>query len=338
MEYSYKNCNEEASIILLGKLTLEVPSLEVDLQKQLSVKRLIDEVLYKYEVTTKSTALVTSDIDQKANLYLACKKLEGVAKGTLYNYKMELKKFSIFFNKPISTINSMDIRMYMASISEGRQESTINTKMVPVRDFFMWLQNEEYIISNPCKKVKAVKEPHRERTALTNEEIEIIRDGLTDRRDKALFEFLLSTGCRVGEIINIKLDEIDWSRMSLLVIGKGNKQRRIFFNERTKVALTKYIESRDIHTDYLFVSTRFPFGKLSTRGVQVIINKIETKTNIGTNLHPHLMRHSFATNALSAGMPLEIVQSLLGHEDIGTTQIYTHIRAENIEYMYKKLV
>lgn len=142
MNLNYKNCNEEASITLLGRLTLEIPELSIDLQKQLDIKRLIDEVLYKYEVTTKETALVTSDIHQKASLYLACKKLEGIAKGTLYNYQIELNKFGQFFNKPISTINSMDIRMYMSSISEGRLESTINTKMVPVRDFFQWLQNE----------------------------------------------------------------------------------------------------------------------------------------------------------------------------------------------------
>lgn len=337
MEYSYKNCNEEVSIIMLGRLTLEIPTLEIDLQKQLSVKRLIDEVLYKYEVTTKETALVTSDINQKASLYLACKKLEGVAKGTLYNYGMELGKFDTFFNRPVSTITSMDIRMYMGSITEGRMPSTVNTKMVPIRDFFKWLQNEEYIVSNPTKKIKAMKEPHRERTPLSNEQVEIIRDGLDDKRGKAIFEFFLATGCRVGEVINVKISEIDWNRMSLLVVGKGDKQRRVFFNERTKVALKKYIDNRASYSEYLFVSSRFPFNKLGTRGVQLIFNKIEAKTEVGTNLYPHIFRHTFATRALSSGMPLEVVQVLLGHETIDTTRIYAKVKETNIEHMYKQI-
>lgn len=337
MEYNYKNCNDEASMFLLGKLTLELPELEINLQKQLDIKRIIDEVLYKYEVTTKETALITSDIHQKASLYLACKKLEGIAKGTLYNYSLELSKFDLFFHKPLSTITSMDIRMYMSSISEGRLESTINTKMVPIRDFFSWLQNEEYIVSNPTKKVKSMKEPHREKQPLNNEQVEIIRDSLDTRRDKAILEFLLSTGCRVGEIVEIKILEIDWNRMSVLVIGKGNKQRRVFFNDRTKVCLKKYLERRVGISKYLFCSDRKPYKKLGTRGVQVIVNKIEANSSIGVNLTPHIFRHTFATRALASGMPLEVVQTLLGHETIDTTRIYAKVKETNIEYMYKQI-
>lgn len=337
MEYNYKNCNEEASIILLGRLTTELPQLEIDLQRQLDIKRLIDEVLYKYEVTTKETALVSSDITQKARLYLACKKLEGVAKGTLYNYSLELSKFDIFFNKPISTINSMDIRTYMAHISEGRMASTINSKMVPIRDFFNWCQNEEYIIANPTKKIKTMKEAKRERIPLTEEQVEILRDGLLSRRDKAIIEFLLSTGCRVGELINVKINEIDWNKMSLLVIGKGDKQRKVFFNERTKVCIKKYLKTRDGNSEYLFCGVRKPFSNLGTRGIQSIINKIELKSDLSINLHPHIFRHTFATRALSSGMPLEVVQVLLGHETIDTTRIYAKVKETNIEYMYKQI-
>ncbi|MEG0051202.1 MAG: tyrosine-type recombinase/integrase [Terrisporobacter sp.] len=336
-EFNYKNCSEEASIIMLGKLTVALPMLEVDMQQQLGIKRIIDEVLYNYEVTSKVTSLVTSDIRQKAQLYLSCKKLEGLSHNTLYNYSLELSKFDSFFNKPVSTINSMDIRMYMASITECRSEATVNTKMVPIRDFFQWMQNEEYIIANPTKKIKTVKEPHRERTPLTNEQVEVIREGLEDRRDKAIFEFLLNTGCRVGELVNIKINEIDWEKMSLLVIGKGNKQRRIFFNERTKIALKKYLQYRNGTSKYLFCGLRQPYKNVSTRGMQVVINKIEKNTRVGVNLHPHLFRHTFATRALSSGMPLEVVQALLGHESIDTTQIYAKVKEVNIEYMYRRI-
>ena len=337
MNYGSRNCNDEVSTILTGRLTMLFSHLEVDLPKQLEMKKIIDEVLYKYEITTKETSLVTSDVNQKAKLYLACKKLEGLSSKTLYNYSLELSKFDKFFHKPVSTINSMDIRMYMAQIGEGKQENTVNTKMVPIRDFFQWLQNEEYIISNPTKKVKPVKEPHRERTPLTDEQVEIIREGLTDKRDKAIFEFLINTGCRVGELINIRLNDIDWTKMTLLVVGKGNKQRRVYFNDRTKISLLKYIENRKGISDYLFIGTKRPYKELSTRAVQTIINKIEKNTEVGVNLHPHLFRHTFATKALSSGMPIEVVQLLLGHEQIDTTQIYAKVKEVNVEYMYRKI-
>lgn len=337
MESAYKNCNDEVSIILLGRLTLELPELEVDMQQQLKFKRIIDEVLYKYEVTSKVTALVTSDIEQKANLYLACKKLQGLSEKTIKNYKIELRSLIRFFNKLVSSISSMDIRIYMASISEGRQENTINSKMVPIRDFFQWLQDEEYIISNPTKKVKPVKEPIRERDPLTNEQVELIRDGILDIREKAIFEFLLSSGCRVGEIVKIKTPKIDLQRMSLLVIGKGNKERRVFFNERTKIAIKNYLRLRKGDSEYLFISLKKPFNRLSERAIERIINVIEEKTISGRHLYPHIFRHTFATRALDSGLPLEVVQTLLGHSKIDTTQIYAKVKENNVEFLYKKI-
>ncbi|WP_297429781.1 tyrosine-type recombinase/integrase [Clostridium sp.] len=332
----YKNCNDELSVILLGRLTVELPELEVNLQKQLSIKKIIDEVLYKYEVTIKETSLIASDIEQKATLYLACKKLEGVSERTLYNYRLELQHLNEFFNKPVTTINSMDIRMYMASIGKDVQANTLNTKMVPIRDFFQWLQNEEYLISNPTKKVKAVKEPIRERDPLTDKQVEIIREGLTDIRDKAIFEFLLATGTRLSEAVNVKLDDLDMERMSLLVIGKGNKQRRVFFNDRTRIVIEKYISTRAGQCEYLFSSSRRPYRQLKQRAVQLIIEKIENKTNPGKHLYPHIFRHTFATKALNY-MPLETVQALLGHSQISTTQIYAKTSEANTEFMYRKI-
>lgn len=334
--YEYKNCNDELSVILIGRLTLELPELEVNLQKQLAVKRVIDEVLYKYEVTTKETSLVASDIEEKASLYLACKKLEGISERTLYNYRLELQHLNNFFNKPVSTINSMDIRMYMAAIGKNVQENTLNTKMISIRDFFQWLQDEEYLISNPTKKVKSVKEPIRERQPLTDAQVEIIRDGLTDTREKAIFEFLLSTGCRLGELTNIKITDIEWERMSLLVIGKGNKQRRIYFNDRTKIVLEKYLSNRLGNCEYLFCGCKKPYNRLQERAIQVIIKNIEEKTNLGRNLYPHIFRHTFATKALNY-MPLESVQALLGHSQISTTLIYAKTNEATTEFNYRKI-
>ena len=335
-----RSCNDELSIKLTGKLTLELPELQFDTQKQLRIKEIIDTVIYNYEILSKETSLVASDIEEKYQLFLACKKLEGLSKKTLNNYLVELRIFSRFFNKPVSTINSMDIRMYMSSIGQGIQENTLNTKMTPIRIFFQWLQDEEYIISNPTKKIKHVKEPKRERDPLSDMQVETIRDSNLNKREKALFEFLLATGCRVGEIVNIKTSDIDWTRMSLLVIGKGNKQRRIYFNERAKLSMKKYLESRKEKSAYLFCSHRKTKGDylgLSTRAVQDEIKRIEIKSGVDKHLHPHIFRHTFATKALNSGMPLEVVQSILGHSTVSTTQIYAKIKESNVEFMYKKI-
>lgn len=336
MDCKYKNCNDEVSVILTGRLTLLIPQLELDLQKQLDVKRAIDEILYRYEVTTKETSLVTSDIRQKASLYIACKKLEGLSKGTIYNYSIELDKFDKYFNKPVSTINSMDIRMYMGSLIEGRAEATVNTKMTPIRDFFSWLQNEEYIIANPTKKVKAIKEPKRERVPLTNEQVELLRESLVDKRDKAIVEFMLSTGCRIGELVGVKISDIDWSRKTLLVIGKGDKERRIYFNDRAKIYMKKYIKERLGNSEYLICSNNKPYNQISVRGVQKVVSRIKDASGIDANIHAHIFRHTFATHALDT-TPIDVVQKILGHGQISTTQGYCHTKQSNVEYLYKKI-
>ena len=225
-ELSNRVSNEELSLKLINMLVEELPFLEMQVQTQVNIKKKIDELLYKYEINSKSTAIVTSDILEKAKLYLACKKLEGQSESTLYHKALELKAFANYFNKPVSTITSMDLRMYIADMNEGLKPVTINNKMSKIKDFFQWLQNEEYIISNPCKKIKDIKSAKYERQPLSDEQVEIIREGLEDVRDKAIVEFFLSTGCRCGEVTNIKLTDIDWNNKTLLVIGKGNKQSR----------------------------------------------------------------------------------------------------------------
>ena len=223
-------------------------------------------------------------------------------------------------------------------MNEGLKPVTINNRMSKIRDFFQWLQNEEYIISNPCKKIKDIKSAKYERQPLSDEQVEIIREGLEDVRDKAIVEFFLSTGCRCSEVTNIKLTDIDWNNKTLLVIGKGNKQRRVYFTDRCKIVLHKYLNNRAGNSKYLFCSSRKPYGKLTNRGLEIIVKKVGEKTKVGIHLHPHLFRHTFATKALNQGMPIEMVQLLLGHSKIETTQIYAKVKQTNLEYYYKKLV
>lgn len=339
MENFNRNCNEEVIVKIIGKLTVEMPELEVDLQKQLKIKRLVEEVIYGYEVTTKETALVASDLDGKINYFLATKKLEGLSAATLKNYTYTLRKLEKFFNKPVSTISTGDIKMFMYSEGGTKSPSGMNTFMTPIRLFFKFLQNEEFIVKNPCSSIKRVKEPKHMRKPLNEEQIEMLRDCILSKRDRAILEFFLSTGCRVAEVGNVKISDIDFNNRTLLVIGKGNKERRVYFTERCKRAILNYLKDRKDSESYLFISNRFPYEKLNNRGYQVIVNKMKEKAGLERELTPHIFRHTFATNALKSGMRPEVIQEILGHSDVGITlKVYAKLAQSEVEHSYRKLV
>lgn len=340
MEYNYRNCNSEVVVKLIGRLTTQLPQLEADLPLQLDVKRTLEEVLYSYEVTSKETALVTSDLDSKISYFLATKKLEGLSPLSIKNYEYALRKFGSFFNKPLSTINSADVKMYLYSISDGREASTLNTILIPIRIFFQWAQNEEFIIKNPCFNIKPVKEPKRLKHPLNIETVELIRDSLTTLREKAMFEFFISTGCRLAEVRECKISDVDFINKTLLVIGKGNKQRRVYFTERCKRALINYLKVRTDKCEYLFVKDVAPHTKLGSRGYQEIVKAMKVKAGIANDIKvtPHIFRHTFATMGLNAGMKIDVVQHLLGHENPSTTQTYAKLQESNVEHTYRQLI
>ncbi len=337
--FSYRNCNDEIIVKLLGKITNELPNLEVDFQEQLRVRKVIEEVLYNYEVTSRETALTTSDLEAKINYFLATKKLEGLSPRTLRNYEYILRKLQNTFYKPVSTITTADIKMLMYAEAEKKSPSSMNTFMTPIKLFFKWLQNEEFIIKDPCASIKPVKEPKRMRKPLTEEQVETLRDTMLTRREKAILEFFLSTGCRLSEALNVKIKELDFNNKTLLVIGKGNKERKVYFTERCKRALLNYLKDRQDNCEYLFVTDRKPCRKLSTRGMEVIVNKMQMKSGLDRNIHPHIFRHTFATHALRSGMKPEVIQQILGHEDVGITlKVYAKLAESDIEHSYRMLV
>ncbi|GAA0107397.1 site-specific tyrosine recombinase/integron integrase [Clostridium tertium] len=335
----YRNCNDEIMVKLLGKITNELPILEVDFQEQLKVRKVIEEVLYNYEVTSRETALTTSDLEAKINYFLATKKLEGLSPRTLRNYEYILRKLQNTFYKPVGTITTADIKMLMYAEAEKKSPSSMNTFMTPIKLFFTWLQNEEFIIKNPCASIKPAKEPKRMRKPLTEEQVEILRDCMLTRREKAILEFFLSTGCRLSEALNVKIKELDFNNKTLLVIGKGNKERKVYFTERCKRALLNYIKDRKDNCEYLFITDRKPYRKLSTRGMEVIVNKMQQKSGLDRNIHPHIFRHTFATHALRSGMKPEVIQQILGHEDVGITlKVYAKLAESDVEHSYRMLV
>lgn len=329
------NCNDEVVIKAVGRITQEFSEFE-DLQKQILLRKVLEEVLYKYDVLIKETSLIASDIEEKLKIYLATKKLEGLSEKTLKNYYNDLIKFAEYMRKPINSIQANDIRMYLVVRCKDLKPGTMNTIIWGLKSFFGWLANEEYIIKNPMMKVKANKVDKFIRKALNDEEMELFRQACITDREKALVEFIYSTGCRLSEIVNTDINNIDWNDLSLLVFGKGRKERKVYFSPKCKILLQKYLSTRRDECTALFATIRRPARRLKGRGIEVIIKKIADRVEDGQNIYPHLIRHTFATHKHNAGMPLPVLQRLMGHESPATTQIYSQLNDENIKHEYKR--
>lgn len=327
---------DEVIISILGKSTLACP--EIDQQE---LRSILVEVLYKYDIRPQETALVPiTDIQDKILMYLATKKLDGLSARTLYNYKLNLIRLSNYIHKNIQDINTMDIRIYLATRSreQSLKSTSLNTEISILKSFFNWLENEEYIHRSPTRKIKQPKIEKRLRKALNAEELERLRDACITSRQRALLEFIFATGARLSEIANVNIRDIDWNACSLHVIGKGNKEREVFFTTKSRLYLKKYIGDRinSINDEPLFISSKRPYHRLGGRAIEKEINKIAAAAGFDKAIFPHLLRHTMATLALQSGASLTTVQKLLGHSDPATTEIYAEIGEDTVKEEYKK--
>jgi integrase/recombinase XerD len=330
------NCNEEAVIKAVGKITQQFVEFE-DLQKQIELRKVLDEVLYHYEVKTKVTALVASDIEEKVRIFFASKKLEGMSQKTIINYTYVLSRLANFIRKPLTGITAMDMRMYLNYASKDVKSSTVNSWIYCFKSFFTWLVDNDYLIKNPMNKLKATKVPKRVRKAMTEKEIELLRQACKNLREESIVEFLIATGCRLSEVVGVNKEDINWYEKSLFVIGKGNKERKVYFNTKAEVLLNKYIKSRTDDCPALFITERRPFRRLQGRGIEVVINNIAERAGFDKSVYPHLFRHSFATHSLNKGVSLPTLQSLMGHDQASTTQIYAVLSEDTIQHEYRKI-
>ncbi len=328
----YSTSKNEVVIRLVGKLTQEFP--EID---QLKVRYIAEEVLYKYDVVPQETALVASDIEEKMQIYLASKKLDGLSKNTLKNYNYQLLIFANHLRKPLAAITTMDLRMYLAARCKNMKASSVNGQISVLKSFFKWLTDEEYIPKNPTTKLKQTKQPKRIRQAMSDEEVEIIRQTCKSSREKALIEFLISTGCRLSEVVNVNKDDINWNEMSLNVVGKGDKERKVYFSIKAKLLLLNYLNSRKDENESLFVASKYPFNRFGGRSIEREIKKVADRAGFNKSIYPHLFRHSYATHNLNSGMDITVLQNLMGHSTPSTTQIYAKLSDENIRYQYRKI-
>lgn len=325
--------SQEVAIRVVSELGMVYPELDMRQARQV-----VERILYEYDITTKETLpAVLDNMGDRILMYLATKKTEGLSDITLKSYGRTLGRFANIMNRNVEDITTMDIRVYIANYSKtGVKNTTIANMTDILRGFFNWLDDEEYISKSPMKKIKSIKVEKRLREALTREELEILRQGATTLRQKALLEFFYSTGCRLEEVENVRKTDIDWQRLSLKVIGKGNKERTVYINATALVHLKKYLMSRLDDCDYLFVTERQPIKFMGRRAMQREVDKIMEKSGLKKNVFPHLLRHTAATHWLNSGMDITVVKEILGHDELGTTEIYAQVSNQEVEHAYRK--
>lgn len=332
--------NDEAVIKLVGKISLEFPNLfQQDLQKQIKLKEIIEEGLYEYDVVTRCKELITSDLDEKISYYINVRRLENLSEKTLYNYKLILNKFAECFHKPLSSITTNDIRMYLALYkNQGVEASTINGKIFCLSKFFGFCLNEGYIQVNPMSRIKITKVPKRLKRVLSEEELEMLRNACSSVRESALIEIGFSTGCRISEVSDANISDIDFQNRRMVVIGKGDKQREVYFNTKCKMLLQEYIRTRKSkdNEDALFVGIKEPYNRLKTRAIQVILDKIKAKAGLSEAdyITFHGLRRACGSYLINHQAPLEDIRQILGHESPSTTILYSQLNKEHIRHTY----
>ncbi|GAA0336621.1 tyrosine-type recombinase/integrase [Bacillus carboniphilus] len=268
--------------------------------------------------------------------YESDKRIEGFSPQTLKAYKLQATLLIRHFSDvEIGSLNTEQLKEYLAQSSQQLKPSSLAHRIRFIKSLFRWTHEEGHIPKNPAAKLKEPKVGKRIPKFLTEREIEHLREACFTTMEKALFEFMFSTGCRIGEIVSLEKNSINWSNRSAIVLGKGDKEREVYFNIRCEIWLKRYLESRNDKDPAIFVTERYPH-RMSVAQMRYIIKRISNRAGINKEIHPHQLRHSYATHLLNNGAPLEVIQSLMGHEKSETTRIYAQLSGRLRKEFYQK--
>jgi integrase/recombinase XerD len=311
-----------------------------DMSGELNISqlKLLQEVLIR-RLESSDNEEEGYDNHEYKEMFLAAKKVEGCSSRTLQYYQISIEKLLQWTEKNIRDITTDDLRQYLADY-QGRNNCskvTVDNERRNLSSFFSWLEEEDHILKNPIRRIHKVKTGTTVKEVLTDENIEVLRDNCDEIRDLAMIDLLISTGMRVGELVNLDRDHINFAERECIVYGKGDKERRVYFDARTKLHLEKYLESRIDKNLALFVTLDQPYDRLKISGVEIRLRNLGRKLNI-EKVHPHKFRRTMATKAIDKGMPIEQVQKLLGHQQIDTTMKYAMVSQSNVKISHRKYI
>ena len=316
---------------------------KVDNDQLKTVLHELEIFVSNFDIKNRNTEIIPYDNNYIPNVYkvyYVSKKIEGMSPKSLDLYDLYLKDFFFMVQKKIEEITTNDIRLYLYTIQKQRNigNRSLDSRRLILNAFFQWCTDEGYITKNICKCISPIKFEVKERQPLNDIELELVRDACNDARDKAIIEILYSTGCRVTELENLKISDVNLTTREVHLFGKGNKHRTSYLNARSKVALEKYLASRSDDCESLIVTKRKPCRVLRKSGIENIVRNIGKRSGINRPLYPHLLRHTTATDALDRGMNVAEVQKMLGHQKLDTTMIYAKASQENVKHNHKKYI
>lgn len=297
------------------------------------------KVLSNYQIEE-----IQSETNDKTNQhyidsFLSAKRLEGCSEKSLKYYKSTIEVVLNSINKSIKNVTTNDLRNYLTQYQEehGSSRVTIDNIRRILSSFFSWLEDEDFIIKSPVRRIHKVKSVSVIKETYSDESLELMRDNCDNLRDLALIDILASTGMRVGELVLLNKDDINFNERECVVFGKGDKERIVYFDARTKIHLQNYLNSRSDENNALFVTLRKPFNRITIGGIEARIREIGKKLDIN-KAHPHKFRRTLATKAIDKGMPIEQLQKLLGHQKIDTTLQYAMVKQSNVKIAHKKYI
>ena len=298
----------------------------------------LEHILWNYDIVP-SDGKKQEQEQNYLSLFLQAKRVEGCSEKSLKYYEKTIQKMLNGVGKTVKEIVTEDIRAYLTGYQKQRQTSKVTVDNVRriLSSFFSWLEDEDFIVKSPVRRIHKVKTAKVVKDTYTDEALELMRDNCTTTRDLAMIDLLASSGMRVGELVTLNREDINFNERECVVLGKGNKERLVYFDARTKIHLQNYFDARTDDNPALFVTLKQPFERLKIGGVETRLQEMGRRLKI-PKVHPHKFRRTLATTAIDKGMPIEQVQQLLGHQKIDTTMHYAMVKQQNVKLAHRKYI
>ena len=328
-KYERKTNMDEKLVSILNEMADYLNIAQMKKLQEVLLKNLSDETPQKEEISN----------NEYLKMFIDAKRIEGCSMRTLSYYQVTVEHLLSQITCPIRKITTDQIRCYLANYQKRNNCSKVTVDNIRrnISSFFSWLEEEDYILKSPMRRIHKIKTKQAVKEIISDEIIELLRDNCKCLRDLAMIALLYSTGIRVGELVGLNISDINFEERECVVYGKGDKERRVYFDAKAKLHLQNYIESRVDNNPALFVTLDAPYDRIKISGVEIRIRELGRKLDI-EKIHPHKFRRTMATRAIDKGMPIEQVQKILGHSQIDTTMKYAIVNQNNVKTSHRRYI